>query len=514
MSLYRAFKQVSDHRQKRGVRYPLAFVLSLVVLGKLAWMTTLAGIAEWVRLRADWLKEVLPFTRTSLPCASTYGNVLRTLEAEEVTRLMAEWLTRLSAMRRCGAEPSRLLTGPEAREQHIQVALDGKTLRGTLGHAAPDQQSCHLVALYETQTGVVLAQHAVPDKGNEITLEATLLIPTQVHGRIVTADAMHTQRTCCADISRFGGDYVLLAKANQPTLEEDLRLFFAEPPVDCRDWRQTRTCSKGHGRLEIRELLASTELNEWLAASWPGVEQVFCLRRTVSRQGQMHTQTIYGITTLSPKQASAARLLEVVRRHWAIEIVSSQMTKTKVFTAGGGGDHVTDLHLLVGDDDTINEQFNQLPFLLKGGLRQSILHSRAKRFDRLDQWLPTRPGGPHWPPTGALVRQWLAGAGPTPGDGAGTPPTPAPWPGRHLPTVPAAVPHSRAPCADFRGALAILGATTARLGPAGGQSAIRCRMGQHVTNITPHQPDPAARRESSVLEHFSSRRVARDGCLP
>ena len=72
----------------------------------------------------------------------------------------------------------------EARAQHVQVALDGKTLRGTLAHAAPDQRSQHVVALYETQTGVVLAQQAVPDKGNEITLEATLLTPTQVQGRI------------------------------------------------------------------------------------------------------------------------------------------------------------------------------------------------------------------------------------------------------------------------------------------------------------------------------------------
>jgi hypothetical protein len=110
-----------------------------------------------------------------------------------------------------------LLTQLEARAQHVQVALDGKTLRGTLGHAAPDQQSVHLVTLYETQTGIVLAQQAVPDKSNEITLEATLLTPSQVNGRIVTADAMHTQRTCCAAIHRFGGYYVLLAKANQPT---------------------------------------------------------------------------------------------------------------------------------------------------------------------------------------------------------------------------------------------------------------------------------------------------------
>jgi hypothetical protein len=127
------------------------------------------------------------------------------------------------------------------------------------------------------------------------------------------------RRTCCAAIHRFGGYYVLQACANQPTLEEDLRLFFSEPPLDCRDWRLAHTCSKGHGRVERRALIASTELNEWRASTWQGVEQVFCIQRTRSRQGQRHTQTVSGITNLSPLQASAAQLLELVRRHWTSE---------------------------------------------------------------------------------------------------------------------------------------------------------------------------------------------------
>lgn len=319
LALYHVFEQITDERHPRGKRYSLALILSLVILGKLAGMTTLTAIAEWVRWRAAWLHQVLPGAREQFPCVATYSNVLRAVEADQVTQVLANWLTRLEAARRCGVEPSRLLAQPAARERHTQVALDGKTLRGTLAHAAPDQRSQHLVSLYETQTGVVLAQQAVPDKGNEISVEAALLTPMLVQGRIVTADAMHTQRTCCADIHRFGGYYVLLAKANQPTLEEDLRLFFNEPPFDCRDWRLAHTCSKGHGRVERRELIASTELNEWLATTWPGVEQVFCIQRTSSRQGQRHTQTVYGITNLSPMQASAARLLELVRRHWRVE---------------------------------------------------------------------------------------------------------------------------------------------------------------------------------------------------
>jgi predicted transposase YbfD/YdcC len=318
-SIYQAFEQVQDGRQKRGVRYSVALVLTLLMLSKLAGMTTLAAGAHWVRLRAPSLSRVLPVKRKEFPCAATYSNVLRVVDEEQVLQVMAHLLTRLRAARRCGMEPSRLLSQPEAREQHAHVALDGKTLRGTCGHLASDQPSVHLVALYETQTGVVLAQHAVPTKGNEISLESVLLTPTAVHGRIVTADAMHTQRTCCADITRFGGHYVFLAKGNQATLEEDLCLFFSEPPLDCRDWRQASTCTKGHGRLEQRVLVASTELNEFLADRWPGIGQVFRLERTVQEHGRVRQETICGITSLPPCQASALRLLHLVRAHWAIE---------------------------------------------------------------------------------------------------------------------------------------------------------------------------------------------------
>lgn len=51
--LYSALEHLTDQRQKRGVRYPLALILSLVVLGKLTGMPSLAGIAagRWKRSR-------------------------------------------------------------------------------------------------------------------------------------------------------------------------------------------------------------------------------------------------------------------------------------------------------------------------------------------------------------------------------------------------------------------------------------------------------------------------------
>ena len=317
-SVYRAFEQVQDGRHKRGVRYSVALILTLIVLAKLAGMTTPRAIAEWVRLRAGGLSKVLPVRRESFPCAATYSNVLQTLDAEQVNEVLTQVLTRVEAMKRCGDEPSRLL-GQAEREAHAHVALDGKTLRGTLGHEAADQRKMHQLALYETGTGLVLKEQVVGDKENELSIVSQFLIPLWVKGRIISADAMHTQHTFCGDVTHGGGYFLLIAKGNQPTLRDDLQLFFSEPPADCRDWRTARTVDKGHGRLEIREVVASTELNEFLADKWTGVAQVFRLVRTVTKKSQTSEEVVYGLTALSPTQAGAQDLLALVREHWSIE---------------------------------------------------------------------------------------------------------------------------------------------------------------------------------------------------
>jgi len=82
---------------------------------------------------------------------------------------------------------------------------------------------------------------------------------------------------------------------------------------------QATTTDKGHGRLETRALWTSTALNAYLA--FPHVGQVFCLRRDVTTlaTGLTRSETVYGVTSLAPADASPARLLALVRAHWTIE---------------------------------------------------------------------------------------------------------------------------------------------------------------------------------------------------
>lgn len=306
LSVYQALETLTDPRRSQGKRYSLALILTCVLLAKLAGETTLQAISEWVRFRREWLQQVLPETRPQFPCAATYSNILRGMDPEQVNQRLMDLVTRARA---CSRIP----------EEQTHVVLDGKTLRGTQGHLAEDQKKMHHLNLYEARTGVVLKQHMVAEKAGELTNMKAFLTPTLLKGRILSADALFTQRVFCQEVIASGGDYVLWVKRNQPTLYEDLRLFFQDPPPDCLDWRVGSLTEKGHGRQTSRLIQVSTELNDFLARDWPDVGQVFCLRRRVVYPRFCTQEWVYGMTSLRPKQADPLRLLELTRGHWSIE---------------------------------------------------------------------------------------------------------------------------------------------------------------------------------------------------
>jgi predicted transposase YbfD/YdcC len=197
--------------------------------------------------------------------------------------------------------------------------MDGKTLRGTLGHAAAEQPKVHLLSLYECESGIVIAQEAVESKENEISASQAFADPLFLKGRIITADSMHTQKKWCASVQTYGGYYLALVKENQPGVLEDLRDFFEDKDPESSEWDEHKRVQKGHGRLETREIWTSTQMNEWFEQEWAGVAQVFKIRRLRKKRGKQEEEIVYGLTNLPRKKAQAERLLELNQKHWRIE---------------------------------------------------------------------------------------------------------------------------------------------------------------------------------------------------
>jgi predicted transposase YbfD/YdcC len=197
--------------------------------------------------------------------------------------------------------------------------IDGRTLRGSQTQGAA---GTHLLSALSHRLGLTLGQQPVDDKTNEMFAIEDLLDRLVLTGRIVTVDALNTQRFSAQTILDWDADYVMLVKENHPELLADIELWFQHLSVVSDTLTRAESVSAGHGRIERRQLVASTALADYLP--WPGLQQVFRLERTVTckKTGQQRHEVVYGMTSLAAPKADAARLLRLVRRHWHIENTS------------------------------------------------------------------------------------------------------------------------------------------------------------------------------------------------
>src|SRR5260221_2663170 len=145
-ALYEALKQVKDGRKKRGCRYSLAMILTLWLLARLAGETEIRAAAQWIRLRKRWIIPHLRLTCPSVPCVGNYVYALGKIDAQDLLTVVAGCVTRWEAAERCENEPSRLAEQAGQQEKQ-QVAVDGKTLRGILGHESATQPSVHVLSV-------------------------------------------------------------------------------------------------------------------------------------------------------------------------------------------------------------------------------------------------------------------------------------------------------------------------------------------------------------------------------
>ncbi len=309
-ALYTCLQTIPDHRDRRGLQYPLASLLMIGVLAKLAGQDSSRAMAHWAKLRTHALSQLFRLKREKMPHYSTWSRVLGyATEPAEVEQAVGQFFASL-------AQPS------PAKRGSLHLALDGKTLRGTI--PLGETRGVHLLAAYLPKQGVVLAQMSVDEKSNEITHAPKLLKQVDLRGVIVSGDAMFDQRDLSVKIVEAQGDYLWTVKGNQEGLLEEIEVLFqphrklagtSAPPTD---FRTVRTVEKGHGRLEKRTITVSSMLADY--STWPELAQVFKLEsQRTDALGTTKTEVRYGVTSLPAYLAAPKRLLQLTREHWGIE---------------------------------------------------------------------------------------------------------------------------------------------------------------------------------------------------
>lgn len=198
-----ALATVIDPRDRRGVRHRLAGLLALSACAVIAGARSFTAISQWAADLPPRLSAGLG-TGDVVPSESTFRRTLQRLDGDHLDQVLGRW----AATRSAGFGRLRA------------VAVDGKSIRGA---RTGDGRCPHLLAAISHTDGLVLGQINVDVKTNEIPMLPILLDAMDLTRTIVTADAMHCQKTHANYlVQQRGARYLLTVKANQPALYHQL----------------------------------------------------------------------------------------------------------------------------------------------------------------------------------------------------------------------------------------------------------------------------------------------------
>jgi predicted transposase YbfD/YdcC len=300
------FQAVDDPRVVPRCTHSLHTILFVAVASTIAGADGPEDMAKFAKRKAQWLKQFVDLT-DDVPSHDTIGRVLGTIQPRQFQDAFLGWISSLTSLRDQEGNP-------------IFIPIDGKTMRGSYQNADKSDM-LHIVSAWASQQGITLGQVAVDSKSNEITAIPKLLEMLELHGAIVSIDAMGCQREIASKIVAGGGDYVLMVKGNQPSLEEAIESSFTE--VDEAEATQTKarrctTKEKSRGRQEARHytIMPLPDSMSAFGKKWPGLRSIGRVVREVQRDGKQTSETSYYITSLESKVGVFS---ESVRSHWGIE---------------------------------------------------------------------------------------------------------------------------------------------------------------------------------------------------
>ncbi len=312
--LYQAFSMVSDPRRAQGRVYWLPSVLCLSLAAILCNCLSVLAIAEWASRLSPEFRQSLGLPKDRSPNQSTLHRLFCRLDPHQLSSALSEYFEQTSPKR-------------QGKRAEQAVAVDGKTRKGQLQFEPSNACTIHDIEAFCHDVGVVLGQLALDNQHGEAELNGApkLISSISWQGRVMTGDALYCQAALCKTVMADGGDYLVVVRGNQPQLLAELVTLFGAPEMSSAqqakraqfDYRAATTVDKGHGRIEERVGVASTDLVGY--SRWLGLAQVVQLKRTWQYKGVTKSATRYLVTSLPPQEASVHKLMQLRRGHWRIE---------------------------------------------------------------------------------------------------------------------------------------------------------------------------------------------------
>ncbi len=299
------FANISEPRQISKIKHLLSEVLFITVLAIIAGAEDFEDIEHYAKTKFQWLATFLKLPG-GVPSHDTFNRVLCLINSQEFEQCFISWIK----------DYRNSITIPD--EQDI-ICVDGKTLCNS-SDKSKGRKAIHMVSALSTKYGLILGQRKCEEKSNEITAIPALLALLDIHGTIITIDAMGCQKKIAKKIIEKKADYILAVKENQNNLYKEIVDMFNKvkiPEFAHYIYQQDTEIDKGHGRIETRHCMTINNLN-WLFEihQWEGVKSITKITATVIKNGKETIENRYYISSLN---GNANLMNRAVRKHWHIE---------------------------------------------------------------------------------------------------------------------------------------------------------------------------------------------------
>jgi predicted transposase YbfD/YdcC len=297
---------VPDPRIDRCRKYSLESILFLALVGMLCGADSAREIEEFGDANEDWIRKYVELAE-GVPSHDTITRVFSLIDKNVFCESFTKWTQSLQ----------KATKGGEEEKEHRVIAIDGKSLCGSIGNSLTGM--AHILHAWSVENGLCIGQQAVKDKSNEITAMIPLLKMLNLKGCIVTADAIHSHKNTAKTIVEQGGDYALPIKDNQKNFKEEIEELFRDGFI--RDFKgidadQHKTLEKEHGRIENRKfwVIDAEELPS--AKEWAGLKSVgLCVRERTIKEKTTREEVYYAMSL----ELDAKLFSEVIREHWQVE---------------------------------------------------------------------------------------------------------------------------------------------------------------------------------------------------
>ena len=301
-SVYEGLSRMCDFRRAQGRKHSLACAYSTLILARLSgYYGPLAAAQFSASLSQAELAAIggwrNPKTGRYEPISkSTLHRVMQHTDPEQ----LEEVLSRFSVRRNNRLEA---------------LATDGKRIRGANRNGDGHYET---VTLVEHGSGIPKASCSYHEEGGELGATRQLLSETDISGRVITLDALHSTLESVELIVAAKADYLLTLKDNTSVQLEQLKSLRWRSP---RVRHYSEHLSKAHGRLEQRHIEV-LEVEDASRFSFKQVRQAFRIRRDREVLGQAAAasrEIVYGLTSVDAHRADAEQLLRWNRGHWVVE---------------------------------------------------------------------------------------------------------------------------------------------------------------------------------------------------